>query len=143
MEHSKLSEDRRETIRNYFRFANSGDARWFDLYTHDAELTFPKFGTARGKESLLGFIERMGAMIRKLEHDIDGLSFIETADTIVVEGREWGEMADGTPFPDGKVSEGRFCNVFEFRGTQIRAVRIYADPDFASRDANRIVLLQQ
>lgn len=77
-------------------------------------------------------------MLARLEHDIEGLRFIEAWDTIVVEGREWGEMADGKPFPDDKISHGRFCNVFEFRGDLISAVRIYVDPDFPGRDTERI-----
>ena len=81
-------------------------------------------------------------MLNKLEHDIDGLRFIEAGDTIVVEGREWGEMADGTPFPDGVVSQGLFCSVFEFEGERIRAVRIYVDPDFPSLDHTRIAALR-
>lgn len=88
------------------------------------------------------FGARMSAMLRKLEHDIDGLTFIEAGDTIVVEGREWGEMADGTAFPDGEISTGLFCNVYEFEGDLIKAVRIYVDPDFSSADKQRIAALR-
>lgn len=88
------------------------------------------------------FGARMSAMLGKLEHDIEGLAFVEAGDTVVVEGREWGEMADGTPFPDGDISHGLFCNVFEFDGDLIKAVRIYVDPDFTSTDKLRIEALR-
>lgn len=137
-----LDARRRDTIRQYFRYADSGDVRILDLYTDDVELLFPKFGRARGKDAMRTFVTRISAMLRKMEHDIDGLRFIQAGDTVAVEGREWGEMADGTSFPDRKVSEGLFCNVFEFDGDLIKAVRIYVDPDFASLDAARIEALR-
>ena len=137
------TQKRHEIIRRYFMYVDTRDARIFDLYTEDVELFFPKFGRVRGKDSMRRFGERMSAMIRKLEHDVDGLHFIDgTGDSIVVEGREWGEMADGTPFPDGEISKGFFCNVFEFRGDLISAVRIYVDPDFPNLDTVRIMALR-
>jgi hypothetical protein len=56
----------------------------------------------------------------------------------VVEGTESGVAGDGTPWPDGEVSQGRFCNVFEFNGDLISALRIYVDPDFTSSHQDRI-----
>jgi ketosteroid isomerase-like protein len=124
----------RETIRRYFRYVDAGDSRLRDLYTDDVELLFPKFGRTRGKDGMRVFGARMAAMLGRLEHDIDGLTFIEAGDTVVVECREWGEMADGTPFPDGEISQGLLCNLFEFDGDLIKAVRIY----FTSTDKARI-----
>lgn len=126
--------DRREMIRQFFRYADAGDLRALEFYTDNVELTYPKFGKAVGKDAVKTFITHMSGVFRKLQHDIDGLSFIEDGNRIAVEGREWGEMADGTPFPDGKISNGLFCNVYEFQGDRIRAVRIYTDPDFTSSD---------
>lgn len=134
--------NRRETIRQFFRYADAGDTGVLDLYTDDIRLTSPKFGMAVGKEAVRTFTQRMAKVLRKLVHDIDGLSFIESGDTIAVEGREWGETTDGTPFPDGDISHGLFCNVFEFRGALICAVRIYVDPDFTNRDTALIAALR-
>ena len=142
MTDTDLSARRREIIRQYFRYVDTGDARILDLYTDDVELLFPKFGRTRGKDAMRTFGARMSAMLGRLEHDIEGLAFVEAGNTIVVEGREWGEMADGTPFPDGEISQGLFCNVFEFDGELIQAVRIYVDPDFTSRDQPRISALR-
>lgn len=147
MEKTKVNMDtkyetQRKIIRQYFHYVDTGDARILDLYTDDVELLFPKFGRVRGKNEMRRFGEKMSAMLRTLKHDIDGLRFIEAGDTVVVEGREWGEMADGTPFPDGKISHGLFCNVFEFEGDLIKSVRIYVDPDFPSLDKVRINALR-
>lgn len=137
-----MSTDRHEIIRQYFRYVDAGDARIMDLYTDDVELLFPKFGRVRGKGEMARFGAKMSAMLGRLEHDIEGLHFIDAGNTIVVEGREWGEMADGTRFPDGKISNGLFCNVFEFDGDLISAVRIYVDPDFPNLDQARIDALR-
>lgn len=137
-----MSSNRREIIRQYFRYVDAGDARLLDLYTDDVEILFPKFGRAQGKDAMRRFGAKMSAMLGRLEHDIDGLHFIEAGDTMVVEGSEWGEMADGTLFPDGDISNGLFCNVFEFEGDLISAVRIYVDPDFPSLDKDRIRALR-
>jgi ketosteroid isomerase-like protein len=138
----ETSERRREIIRQYFHRVDARDPALFDLCTDDVELVYPKFGTHRGKAAMRAFGARMGAILARLEHDIDGLRFVDSGDTIVVEGREWGELADGTPFPDGSVSQGRFCNVFTFEGDLIASVRIYVDPDLASNDDERVRLFR-
>lgn len=139
---SAMSSHHHEIIRQFFRYVDAGDARVLDLYADHAELWFPKFGRAKGKEGIGRFAAKMSAMVAKLDHDIDGLRFIDAGNTIVVEGREWGVMADGTAFPDGEISQGLFCNVFEFEGDLISAVRIYVDPDFPSLDQRRIDALR-
>ncbi len=136
------SADRREIIRQFFRYADAGDVCALNFYTDDVELTYPKFGKAIGKDAVRAFITHMSGVFGRLEHDIEGLSFIEDGNKIAVEGREWGEMADGTPFPDGRISQGLFCNVYEFEGDLIRAVRIYVDPDFTSSDAAMLKTLR-
>jgi hypothetical protein len=109
-----------------------------DLYTEDVELYFPKFGLGRGKADMAEFAARIGADLTGLTHDIDGLEFIVTDDRIVVEGRERGVTADGLPWPDGRISTGRFCNVFAFRGDLISSVHIYTDPDFTSSHEEKV-----
>lgn len=80
-------------------------------------------------------------MLNYLKHDIDHLRFLDAGETVVVEGREWGEMSDGTQIPDGKISHGLFCNIFEFRDELICSVRIYVDPDFPNHDDAKIKAL--
>ncbi len=131
-----------EAIRTYFRKVDAGDPTILDLFTEDLQMYFPKFGLARGKRALVTFAERMGANLATIGHDIDGLTFHVSGDTIVVEGREWGTTRDGRAWPDGAVSQGLFCSVFEFDGPLIRRMHIYVDPDFTSSDHDRIRTLR-
>jgi len=137
-----LTASRRVSIRRYFRYVDDRDPRLFDLFTDDVELYFPKFGFGKGIDAMRTFGGRMAAMVEQLEHDIDGLAFFDCDSTIIVEGTERGVLISGKQFPDGGVSQGRFCNVFRFRGEKIASVHIYTDPDFGSEDAQRVRFLQ-
>lgn len=123
---------RTEIAQEYFRRVDSGDPTLMDLFTEDIELYFPKFGYGRGKGDMAEFADRLRQDLGSLEHDIDGLDIAVTGDRVYVEGREWGTTSEGEPWPDDKISTGRFCNVFTFRGELISSVRIYTDPDFTS-----------
>ena len=129
-------------IKAYFAKIDRGDASYLDDVTDDVELFFPKFGTGHGKADLILFGERLGRDLQSLAHDIDGFGYIVSGDTIVVEGRESGVTAAGIAWPDGEISQGRFCNVFDFQGLKMRRIAIYVDPDFASTHADRIHLLR-
>lgn len=137
---SDLNDPRIETIRDYFRKVDAKDPALLDLFTDDVEFFFPKFGLARGKEAMARFAARIAVEAAKLTHDIDGLMFTVDGDRIAVEGREWGVTADGRAWPDGEISQGRFCNVFEFEGALIRRAFIYVDPDVTSEDRRRVAL---
>lgn len=138
-----LAAQRSEIVRTYFRMVDAGDPGLLDLYTDDVELFFPKFGLGRGKDDMVEFAHRLWLDLGSIEHDIDGLDIMISGDRVIVEGREWGTLADGTAWPDGQISSGRFCNVFTFRGTQISSVHIYADPDIASTHAEKIEQLRR
>jgi hypothetical protein len=142
MAEDALTRARIEVIRNYFRRVDARDPSLLDLFADDVEFFFPKFGPARGKEALVTFGERMTRHLASLEHDIDGLNFIVAGDTIAVEGKEWGVTQAGVQWPDGAVSQGLFCNVFEFDGLLIRRTYIYVDPDFTSEDLDRARILR-
>ncbi|MFC0674978.1 nuclear transport factor 2 family protein [Brachybacterium hainanense] len=140
---SDLAARRAGIVREYFRMVDAGDPALLDLYTEDVELFFPKFGSSRGKEAMAEFARRLWLDLGSIGHDIDGLDIMVSGDRIIVEGREWGTSADGTPWPDGRVSTGRFCNVFTFRGMSISAVHIYADPDIMSEHAGKVRQLHE
>lgn len=137
-----LTAARLDVITAYFRGADDRDPAWLDLFTEDVELFFPKFGLTRGKAAVAEFGARLAAELESLEHDIPGLHTIVAGDTIVVEGTEAGVTRSGLRWPDGVVSQGRFCDVFTFAGTLIRSVHIYVDPDFTSADRDRIRILR-
>ena len=133
-----LAAQRVEIVRTYFRMIDAGDPGLLDLYTDDVELFFPKFGYGRGRDDMIEFARRLWLDLGSIAHDIEGLDVMVSGDHVIVEGREWGTLADGTPWPDGSVSSGRFCNVFTFRGSAISSVHIYADPDIASAHAEKV-----
>jgi len=132
------TEVRRKAVETYFRRVDARDPRLADLFTEDAEIFFPKFGRARGKEALARLGGALEAQLESLEHDIEGLRYIVAGDFIAVEGQERGVMRDGKHWPDGIISEGRFCDVFEFEGSLIRRIYIYVDPDFTNADGDRL-----
>lgn len=135
-----LSASRIETIRNYFRKVDAKDATLSALFTEDVEFFFPKFGVARGKAALARFAQRIAVDAATLTHDIDGFVFTVEGERIAVEGREWGVTADGRSWPDGVISQGRFCNVFDFDGALIKRAYIYVDPDLTSEDQRHVAL---
>lgn len=138
-----LTAQRVAIVRAYFRMVDDGDPGLLDLYTDDVELFFPKFGYGRGKDDMAEFARRLWVDLGSIEHDIEGLDIMVAGDRVIVEGREWGTLADGTAWPDGQVSTGRFCNVFTFRGTEISSVHIYADPDIAGNHTEKVEQLHR
>ena len=135
-----LSDYRVERIRDYFRQVDARDPRLPEMFTDDVQFFFPKFGSGRGKAALAQFGAHIGAHLDRLEHDIDGLVFTVDGDRIAVEGVERGVTRTGQAWPDGVVSEGRFCNVFEFDGLLISRAHIYVDPDFVGADTHTLGL---
>lgn len=132
------TEERLRIVESYFRKVDDRDPTLMDLFTDDVEMFFPKFGVGHGKGDMMAFSEIMGAYLACLEHDIDAFNYVISGNHVVVEGTERGRTRDGVPWPDGRISEGRFCNVFEFDGKLICRVFIYVDPDYTSSDTDRI-----
>jgi ketosteroid isomerase-like protein len=110
---------RKEVITAYFRKINTRDHTVLDLFTDDVQMFFPKFGLAHGKISLVKFAEIMTNYLEHIEHDVEEFNYIISDDSVVVEGTERGVTRQGIRRPDGLISQGRFCSVFEFDGTLI------------------------
>ncbi|WNZ25804.1 nuclear transport factor 2 family protein [Leptolyngbya sp. NK1-12] len=133
---------RKEVVKTYFRRVNARNHTVFDLFTDDVQMFFPKFGLAHGKISLVKFAEIMTNYLEHIEHDVEKFNYIVSGNSVVVEGTERGVTRQGIQWPDGLISQGRFCSVFEFDGTLIRRMHIYVDPDFTSADQDRIRVFQ-
>lgn len=121
-------------VKDYFKKVGAGDPTLLDLFTDDAQAFFPKRGVMNGKAEFVTFVQALGAAVSRFFHDRELMVFTQGGNRTVVEGLEVGELADGTPFPGGAKSGGRFCNVFEFRGSLISRMHVYADPDLAGKD---------
>ena len=124
-----------ETLaREFFnRLDTQGDL--FALFTDDVEMTFPKWGTARGKQQAGELLQGIGAYIRVIRHDPASFSVSCDGDRVIVEGLSSGQLADGSTWqPDGRCG-GRFCTSFRLRDGYICRVAVYLDPDYADRTA--------
>jgi ketosteroid isomerase-like protein len=109
-----------------------------DLFADDAQLYFPKWGLATGKEQISQFFSDAGTTIKHIEHHYAQLNWVFSGDMVVCEGTSHGEHRDG-PWRAGvpEWGAGRWCDVFEIRDWKIQRVFVYLDPDYAGRDTER------
>ena len=134
-----LTKTRLEVATDYFRKIDSGDPAILDILTDDVETYFPKFGVGYGKAEFMELAKGLMGSLRSIQHDLDRMRFHVAGNHVIVEGFESGVMADGTPWPVERRSEGRFANVFEFEGDLIKRLYVYVDPDFASTHTERFL----
>jgi hypothetical protein len=108
-----------------------------DLFAEDAQLYFPKWGLATGKEQIAQVFTDVGATIKSIRHDYSHFNWIMTGtDVFACEGTSYGEHRDG-PWRAGVAHAGRWCDVFEIRDFLIQRCFIYLDPDYAGLDTDR------
>ena len=140
----QLLEQRKQNVQTYFQKIDNGqfDETYFNLYTEDVELYFPKFGFEKGKEGIKKLGNVIGNYLKNISHDIENFNYIVSDRFIVVEGTESGITKFGAKWPDYTISHGKFCNIFEFEGALIKRVHIYVDPDFTSEDLERIKIFK-
>jgi hypothetical protein len=110
-----------------------------DLFADDAQVYFPKWGLATGKEQIGRLFGDVGGTIKSIVHDYSHFNWIFSGeDVLVAEGTSHGEHRDG-PWRAGVPDHGagRWCDVFEIRDWKIQRVFIYLDPDYAGKDTAR------
>ena len=119
-------------VKEYFRRSDAREPDVLDVLHDDIEFYFPKYGVGRGKRAFGEFAARLG---RELDvyHDLQSFTFIESGDSVVVEGTTHGRDASGRTWRGGETPGGRFCSVYEIRDGRIARSYIYADPDYTSR----------
>jgi hypothetical protein len=111
----------------------------FDLFAPGAQVYFPKWGVAKGREQIEKLFLDVGSKLKSITHHYSGMNWIFSGgDTIVCEGASHGEHAGG-PWRAGDPdwAAGRFCDVFEIRDGLIQRCFIYLDPDYAGQDTER------
>ena len=110
-----------------------------DLFADDAQVYFPKWGLATGKDQIGRWITDVGGTIKEIQHDYASFTWIFSgSDLLVCEGTSHGEHRDGpwrAGVPDW--AAGRWCDVFEIRDWLIQRCFIYLDPDYAGKDTAR------
>jgi hypothetical protein len=110
-----------------------------DLFASDAEVYFPKWGIASGRDQIGKLFGDVGGTIKSIAHHYSHFNWIFSGgDTIVCEGTSHGEHRDGAwraGVPEW--GAGRWCDVFEIRDWLIQRCFIYLDPDYAGKDTAR------
>jgi hypothetical protein len=86
--------------REYFMRAEQGRPDILELFQEDAEVHFPKFGFGFGRNSFLEMVKGFEGALEFIQHDYDRLTFIPSADYLIVEGTSHGRMS-------GKFYKGR------------------------------------
>lgn len=110
-----------------------------DLFADDAQVFFPKWGIARGKDEIGKLFGDVGSTLTSIVHHYYEFTWVFSgSDLVVAEGTSHGDHRDG-PFRAGvpESGAGRWCDVFEIRDWKICRVFIYLDPDYASQDTAR------
>jgi hypothetical protein len=110
-----------------------------DLFAEDAQVYFPKWGIANGREQIGQLFGDVGGTLTSIRHDYAGFNWVFSgSDVVVAEGTSYGEHRDGpwrAGVPDW--AAGRWCDVFEIRDFKIQRCFIYLDPDYAGKDTER------
>ena len=111
----------------------------FDHFSDDAEVFFPKWGVAKGKEEVIKMFTDVGGTLKSIKHNYDGFTwYMNGTDSFAVEGTSEGEHRDGPWMADQpKWGAGRFCDCFTVKDGKITRLFIYLDPDYAGKDTAR------
>ena len=109
-----------------------------DLFATDAQVYFPKWGIANGRDEIGRLFGDVGGTLKAITHDYSHFNWVISGDLLVCEGTSFGEHRDG-PWRAGvpETGAGRWCDVFEIRDWLIHRCFIYLDPDYAGKDTAR------
>lgn len=138
------NQQRQALILEYLRSSENGGrtssgGSLLDLFAEDAQVGFPKWGLAVGREQIGRLFAQVGGEMLSIHHHFESFMFtFSGSDTVVVEGTSEGLHKNGpwnTDMPHW--GAGRFCDVFEIRDFLIHRCFVYLDPDYAGQDAGR------
>jgi len=137
-------EQRKSVALEYLKaFDNGGvtssGASILDLFASDAQVYFPKWGLATGRDQIGKLFGDVGGTLKSIQHHYASFHWVFSGgDVVVCEGASHGEHRDG-PWRAGvpEWGAGRWCDVFEIRDWLIQRCFIYLDPDYAGRDTAR------
>jgi hypothetical protein len=138
-----MTEEQRKSVAlEYLKRLDQGKD-FFDLFSEDAQVYFPKWGLANGLEEVQQMFSDLGSILKSIRHDYAYFNYISQGDLLVVEGTSCGVTADGTEWRAGVTHAGRWCDVFEIRDFKIQRLFIYLDPDYAGADTARYPWLRK
>lgn len=138
-----MTEEQRKSVAlEYLKRLDQGKD-FFDLFSEDAQVYFPKWGLANGRAEVEQLFSDLASVLKSIRHDYAYFNYIIQGDHVVVEGTSFGMTADGTEWRAGVTHAGRWCDVFEIRDFKIQRLFIYLDPDYAGADTGRYSWLRQ
>jgi len=137
-------EQRKSVAIEYFKAFDAGGVTStggsiLELFAADAQVYFPKWGIANGREEIGRLFAELGGQFRYVVHHIAYYNWIFSgSDLLAVEGTTHGEHIEGA-WRAGVVEHGagRWCDVMEIRDFLIQRCFIYLDPDFGCKDTAR------
>src|SRR5580700_3926347 len=111
--HESMTDEQRKSVAiEYLKaFDNGGvtsnGGSILDLFAEDAQVCFPKWGLANGKEEIGSLFSDVGATLKSIAHHYSEFNWVFSgSDTVVCEGTSHGEHQDG-PWQAGS----RLCGV--------------------------------
>ena len=141
---SMTDEQRKSVVLEYLKAfdkkgVTSTGGSILDLFADDAQVYFPKWGIATGKEQIGKLFSEFGGKLKWIAHNYSDFNWIFSgSDYVVCEGTSYGEHEDGPWRADvPSWGAGRWCDVFEIRDWKIQRCFIYLDPDYAGKDTAR------
>lgn len=129
-------EQRKAVALEYLKRLDRGED-FFDLFADDAQMYFPKCPIANGIKEIRQTFGHVASIVSAVTHDYAYFNYVQSGDTVVVEGTSSGRAADGTQWRAGVSHAGRWCDVFEIRDGKIQRLFVYLDPDYADADTAR------
>jgi hypothetical protein len=108
----------------------SGGDSILSLFAEDAQVYFPKWGIANGKDEIGKLFGDVGATLKGITHHFSHFNWVFSgSDTIVAEGTSHGEHQDG-PWRAGvpESGAGRWCDVLRSATGRSSACSSTSDP---------------
>ena len=107
-------------VSEYFMRADQGRPDIIELFQEDAAVYFPKFAFVFGRNSFLEMVKGFERAWEYIQHDYDRLTFIPSADYLIVEGTSHGRMS-GKSWAGGKLLAGVSATSSSFEMVAYRA----------------------
>jgi len=143
MEIRTMTDEQRKAVAfEYLKRLDRGEG-FFDLFDDNAEVYFPKWGIASGRQQFEKLFVDLGSVIALFKHDMAYINVIQQGDLLVAEGSSYGRTKSGVDWRAGVTHAGRWCDVFEIRDFKIQRCFIYLDPDYESADTARYPWLKK
>src|SRR4051812_50088182 len=124
---SMTPEQMKSVVIEYFkRFDRGGDV--LALFADDADVYFPKWGVARGKDEIARCFGDVGQLFTSILHHPEYLKLLVQDDVVVAEGITSGVSADGVSWRGGGAAARRGGGRVVGRGVHIPRPLLFPVP---------------